>query len=117
MRERVLALLFVAVLAGACGSYADPASVEYKLAAIDAHGPPSDGDVLHYAVALDSLENKCPDSRVELGEMAKTAQQEFAKQGKQYSLLETLQLVDSVMQSGAQPWPSCTKNIRWGRVP
>lgn len=71
------------------GDQSEP-SIEYKLAAIDGIGEPTEADLAPYGAALDRLRRKCRNTRQELSDYTVRSQELLRKNGSPESSLLTI---------------------------
>jgi hypothetical protein len=82
-------------------------SIEYKLASVDtgARLNPGDPIIAEYGDALDSLQQKCKDSRNLLAKYSLKAKQVLRKKGVDLSAFAVLRAVDGSIPSAAPKMP------------
>ena len=89
------------------GSPSSSSSIEYKLASVDTGGrlDPGDPIIAEYGDALDSLQQKCKDSRNLLAKYSLKAKQLLSKKGVDLSAFAVLRAVDGSIPSAAPKMP------------
>jgi hypothetical protein len=82
-------------------------SIEYKLASVDTGGRLNPGDpiIAEYGDALDSLQQKCKDSRNVLANYSLKAKQLLSKEGVDLSALAVLYAIDGSIPSTRPKMP------------